>query len=179
VISVRFKPTAARSASGSLTVASSAPGSPLTVAMSGTGMAPTNLALNKPITGSTAFGTYVWPNAVDGNTTTYWESQDGTGWPQSLTVDLGSVQTIGSIALYLPPLSDWNTRTETLSVLGSTDGSTFTQIVGSAGYTFNVSTGNTATISLPSGTSSRYVRLNFTANTGWDAAQVSEFQVFP
>jgi hypothetical protein len=44
VISVRFKPTAARSASGSLTVASNAPGgSPLTVALSGTGAAPTNI----------------------------------------------------------------------------------------------------------------------------------------
>jgi glucosylceramidase len=40
VISVRFKPTAAGSASGSLTVVSNAPGSALAVALSGTGMAP-------------------------------------------------------------------------------------------------------------------------------------------
>ena len=49
----------------------------------------------------------------------------------------------------------------------------------SAGYTFNPATGNTATISLPSGTSAQYVQLSFTANTGWDAAQLSEFEVFP
>jgi hypothetical protein len=34
------------------------------------------------------------------------------------------------------------------------------------------------TIALPSGTSAQYVRLRFTGNTGWDAAQLSEFQVY-
>ncbi len=63
-------------------------------------------------------------------------------------------------------------------MLGSANGSTFTQVVASAGYTFNPSTGNTATISLPSGTSAQYVQLSFTANTGWSAAQLSEFQVY-
>jgi hypothetical protein len=161
-------------------VASSAPDSPLTVGLSGTGVtSTTNLALNKPVTGSSYYETYVPSNVTDGNTSTYWESTDGAGYPQTLTVNLGSVQTLGSITLDLPPSSAWNTRTETLSVLGSTNDSTFSQIVGSAGYTFNPSTGNTVTISLPSGTSAQYVRLSFTANTGWDAAQLSEFEIFP
>src|SRR6202044_2921842 len=30
-----------------------------------------------------------------------------------------------------------------------------------------------------SGTSARYVELSFTGNTGWSAAQLSEFEVFP
>jgi hypothetical protein len=201
-VSVTFAPRAAGWASGSLTVVGKVPGSSLTVTLSGLGVAArsstrvapssagvapssagvaptTNLALNKPTYGSSLFQNYVPSNAVDGNPLTYWESLDGAGYPQTLTVNLGSVQTIGSITLDLPPLSDWNTRTETLTVLGSTDGSTFTQIVGSAGYTFNVATGNTATFSLPSGTVAQYVRLSFTANTGWDAAQVSEFEIFP
>jgi hypothetical protein len=138
----------------------------------------TNLALNRPVTGSSIFQNYVPSNAVDGNTGTYWESTDGAGYPQTITVNLGSAQTIGSITLDLPPLSNWNTRTETLSVLGSTNGTTFTQIVGSAGYTFNPATGNTVTIGLPSGTSAQYVELSFTANTGWDAAQLSELQIY-
>jgi hypothetical protein len=138
----------------------------------------TNLALNKPVTGSSVFQNYVPSNAVDGNTSSYWESTDGAGYPQTITVNLGSAQSIGSLTLDLPPLSNWNTRTETLSVLGSTNGSTFTQIVGSAGYTFNPATGNTVTISLPSGTSAQYVQLSFTANTGWDAAQLSELQIY-
>ena len=118
-------------------------------------------------------------NVTDGNTSTYWESTDGAGYPQTITVDLGSAQSIGSVTLDLPPSTAWATRTETLSVLGSTNGSTFSQLVGSAGYTFNPSTGNTVTISLPSGTSDRYVQLSFTGNTGWTAAQLSEFEVFP
>ena len=97
-------------------------------------------------------------NVTDGNTSTYWESTDGAGYPQTITVNLGSVQSIGSITLDLPPSTTWSTRTETLSVLGSTNGTTFSQIVASAGYTFNPSTGNTVTISLPSGTSAQYVR---------------------
>jgi hypothetical protein len=144
----------------------------------GGGGSTTDLALNQPATGSSVFQNYVPSNAVDGNTSTYWESTDGAGYPQTLTVNLGSAQTIGSITLDLPPLSDWNTRTETLAVLGSANGTTFTQIVGSAGYTFNPATGNTVTISLPSGTGAQYVELNFTANTGWDAAQLSELQIY-
>jgi hypothetical protein len=34
------------------------------------------------------------------------------------------------------------------------------------------------TINLPSGTSTRYLRLSFTANTGWPAAQLSELQAY-
>jgi hypothetical protein len=79
--------------------------------------------------------------------------------------------------LDLPPSTAWGTRTQTLSILGSTDGSSFSTIVASAGYTFDPSTGNTVTITFPA-TSARYVRLNFTANTGWPAGQVSEFQVW-
>jgi hypothetical protein len=115
---------------------------------------------------------------TDGNTSTYWESSDGAGYPQTVTVNLGSVQPVGSLTLDLPPASAWSTRTETLSVLGSANGSTFTQLVPSAGYTFNPATGNTASISLPSGTSTQYVQLSFTANTGWDAAQLSELQIY-
>jgi hypothetical protein len=179
-VSVTFTPTASGAASGDLTVASNAPGSPLTVSLSGTGVtSTTNLALNQPITASSYYETYEPSNANDGNPDTYWESYDGDAYPQTITVNLGSVQSIGSITLDLPPLSDWTTRTETLSVLGSTNNSSFSQIVASAGYTFNPSTGNTVTISLPSGTSAQYVELSFTANTGWGAAQLSEFEIFP
>jgi hypothetical protein len=179
-VQVKFAPTSGGPLTGTLSVASSAPGSPLTVALAGRGItATTNLAQGQPVTASSFFQTFTPQNAVDGNTSTYWESSDGAGYPQWITVDLGSVQSIGSITLNLPPSSAWNTRTETLSVLGSTDNTTFNQIVASAGYTFNPATGNTATISLPAGTSARYVRLNFTANTGWSAAQLSEFQIFP
>ncbi len=178
--SVTFTPTATGSAAGTLSVASNAAGSPLTVALSGTGTASsnTNLALNQPVTASSDYEAYVPANVTDGNTSSYWESADGAAYPQTLTVNLGSVQSIGSVTLDLPPAAAWATRTETLSVLGFANDTTFSQIVGSAGYTFNPATGNTVTISLPSGTSAQYVQLSFTANTGWTAAQLSEFEVF-
>jgi parallel beta-helix repeat protein len=177
-VSVRFTPTASGTRTGSLTIASNASNSPATVALTGTGAGPvnTNLALNQPASSSGFTQTYAPANAVDGNTSTYWESTNNA-FPQWLQVDLGSTKSFSRIVLDLPPSTSWGTRTQTLSVLGSTDGSTFATIAGSAGYTFNPSTGNTVTITFSS-TNARYVRLNFTANTGWPAGQVSEFQVW-
>jgi parallel beta-helix repeat protein len=179
-VTVSFTPTTGGTNTGTLTVTSSANNSPTTVSLTGGGISSTtNLALNQPITASSNASGYPATNANDGNTSTYWESLDGAGYPQTLTVNLGASYSLGSITLDLPPATDWSTRTETLSVLGSTNGSSYSTIVPSAGYTFNPSTGNTVTISLPSGTSAQYVELSFTANTGWSAAQVSEFEVFP
>jgi hypothetical protein len=93
-------------------------------------------------------------------------------------VDLGSTTTIGSLVIDLPPSSAWQTRTQTLSVLGSANDSTWTTIVASATYTWNPSTGNTVTITLPSGTAERYVELDFTANSVQNGAQMSELEVF-
>ena len=179
-VNVAFAPGAAGAATGTLTVTSNAGNSPTTVALSGTGTSSTtNLALSATMTASSTYSGFPASNANDGNTSTYWESQDGAGYPQTLTANLGSVQSLGSVTLDLPPATDWSTRTQTLSVLGSTNGSTWTTLVGSTGYTFNPSTGNTASISLPAGTSDQYLELDFTGNTGWDAAQVSEFEIFP
>jgi hypothetical protein len=177
-VSVTFTPTASGTRTGSLSIASNAPGSPATVALTGTGATSsnTNLALNQPTSSSGYTQNYVPGNVVDGNTSSYWESTDNA-FPQWIQVDLGASKSISKVVLDLPPSSSWATRSQTLSVLGSTDNSTFSTIVGSASYTFNPSTGNTVTITFPS-TSPRYVRLNFTANTGWPAGQLSEFQIF-
>jgi len=176
---VTFLPATAGNATGSLTVSSNASNSTLTVALTGTGTAttggtPTNLALNQPITASSYTQTYVPANADDGNTSTYWEGTDGA-WPTTLGVDLGNTDSLSSVVLSLP--AGWGTRTQTLSVLGSTNDSTWSTLVGSATYTFNPGSNNTVTINLPSGTTDRYVELSFTANNVQNGAQVSEFQV--
>ena len=147
-----------------------------TVTAGTTAAAGTDLALNRPTSASGYTQSYVPANAVDGNTSSYWESTDNA-FPQWLQVDLGSAQGVSRIVLDLPPLTVWATRTQTLSVLGSTDGSNFSTVVGSAGYTFDPATGNTVTITFASA-SVRYLRLNFTANNGWPAGQVSELQVY-
>ncbi|MEU8269309.1 discoidin domain-containing protein, partial [Sphaerisporangium sp. NPDC049002] len=177
-VNVTFTPTATGTRTGTLSVASNDPNGPLTVALTGTGgTAPaTNLAQGRPTTETSHSQVYGSGNAVDGNASTYWESANNA-FPQSITVDLGSAVTVGRVVLKLPPATDWATRTQTLTVLGSTDGTTFTNVVGSATYTFNPATGNTATITFPA-TSRRHLRLTFTANSGWPAGQLSEFEVY-
>ena len=93
------------------------------------------------------------------------------------TVDLGAATSVSKVTLKLPPAAAWATRTQTLSVSGSTDNSSYSTVKSSAGYTFDPSNGNTATVDL-SGTSARYLRLTFTANTGWPAAQLSELEAY-
>jgi hypothetical protein len=181
-VSVTFTPTATGGASASLTVASNATNPSLTVPLTGTGTSggggtSTNLALNAPISASSYTQTYVPANADDGNTSTYWEGTNGA-WPTTLTVNLGATDSLSSVVIDLPPSSAWGTRTQTLAVLGSTDGSSFSTLAGSATYTFNPSSGNTVTIPLPSGTSDQYLRLSFTANSVQNGAQASEVQVW-
>jgi hypothetical protein len=136
-----------------------------------------NLAAGKTFTASTFTDVYPAGNAGDGNANSYWESQNNA-FPQWLQVDLGSSVAINQLVLKLPPATSWATRTETLSVQGSTNGSSFSNLVAGAGYTFNPATGNTATINLSGQATTRYVRLNFTANTGWSAGQLSELEVY-
>ncbi|MGN9763849.1 discoidin domain-containing protein [Micromonospora sp. SD12] len=119
---------------------------------------------------------YVAGNANDGNADTYWESANNA-FPQWIQADLGATVSVDRVVLKLPPSSAWQTRTQTLSVLGSTNGSSFSTLKASGGYTFNPATGNTATVSFTA-TSTRYVRVQVTGNTGWPAAQFSEVEVY-
>ena len=134
----------------------------------------TNLALGKSVAESGHTQTFVGTNANDGNTTTYWE---GAAYPNLLTVDLGSSQSVSSVKIKLNPDSAWGTRTQTLSILGSTDNVNFTTLKASATYTFDPATGNTVTITF-TGTSVRYVRLSITANSGAPAGQAAEFEIY-
>ncbi|MFV2116125.1 discoidin domain-containing protein [Micromonospora sp. LOL_025] len=135
-----------------------------------------NLALGRPAAETSHADVYVAANTVDGNPNTYWESANNA-FPQSVTVDLGANRTVSRVVLKLPPSSAWQTRTQTLSVLGSTTGSSFTTLKASAGYTFNPASGNTVTVTFAA-TSQRYLRLTFTGNSSWPAGQLSEFEVY-
>ncbi|MEU5903710.1 discoidin domain-containing protein [Micromonospora sp. NPDC047467] len=132
--------------------------------------------LSATMTASSYNQNYVAGNANDGNADTYWESANNA-FPQWIQADLGATVSVDRVVLKLPPSSAWQTRTQTLSVLGSTNGSSFTTLNASAGYTFNPATGNTATVSFTAA-STRYVRVQVTANTGWPAAQFSEVEVY-
>jgi F5/8 type C domain len=133
-----------------------------------------NLAAGKAASASSSNSGFAPANATDGNVATYWESAGGT-FPQWYQVDLGAAYDVTRIVLRLP--TSWETRTETLSVQGSQDGSSFSTAAGSAGYTFDPSTGNTATITVPT-VRLRYLRINITGNTGWPAAQIAQIEAY-
>ncbi|WP_406074131.1 discoidin domain-containing protein [Micromonospora sp. NBC_01638] len=132
--------------------------------------------LSATMTASSYNQNYVASNANDGNASTYWESANNA-FPQWIQADLGATVSVDRLVLKLPPAADWQTRTQTLSVLGSTNGSSFTTLKASAGYTFNPGSGNTATVNFTAA-STRYVRVQVTGNTGWPAAQFSEVEVY-
>jgi hypothetical protein len=111
---------------------------------------------------------------TDADQNTYWESANNA-FPQWVQVDLGSAQSTSRVVLQLP--ASWGARNETLSVLGSTDATTWTTVKASASYAFAPASNNTVTITFTA-TTQRYFRLNITANTGWPAGQISGFQVW-
>jgi subtilase family serine protease len=142
----------------------------ITVGSGGSG----NLAQGKSLTASSYTQTYVASNANDGNVNTYWEGA-ANSYPNMLTVDLGSTQTVGKVVLKLN--ASWGSRTQTIQVLSSTDNVTYTARAASATYTFNPASANTVTITFTA-TGARYVRLSFTSNSGATAGQAAEFEVY-
>ncbi|MFV2114725.1 CARDB domain-containing protein [Micromonospora sp. LOL_025] len=135
-----------------------------------------NLSTGKAVSASGSHGGYVAANVNDGNQQTYWESPSNA-FPQWVQIDLGSSVTVDQVKLKLPPSTDWGTRTQTIAVQGSTNGSTFGTLSGAAGRVFNPATANTVTIDFAA-TAVRHVRLTITGNTGWPAAQIAEFEVY-
>ncbi len=92
----------------------------------------------------------------------------------SRRVDLGAARSVSRVVLRLP--AGWGARTQTLSLQAGADGSTFTTVKAAAAYAFDPAADNTVTLTLPA-TVQRWFRLTVTANSGWPAGQLSEFEV--
>ncbi|MFI6316840.1 discoidin domain-containing protein [Nonomuraea sp. NPDC050556] len=135
-----------------------------------------NLSPGKATQASSSLPDYPVSNVNDGNQATYWESANNA-FPQWARIDLGAPTSVDQIVLKVPAPAAWQTRTQTLTVQGGADGTTFSTVKASAGYTFNPATGNAVTIDFPAATH-RYWRVLITANTGWPAAQISEFEIY-
>jgi hypothetical protein len=167
-----FNPLVSKNYSGLLTIDSTSAAGPYVVGLNGVGFDPDgNLALGRTVTSSSQAADYFGPyRLVDGDQSSYFESQDGT-FPQTVTLDLGEPFSVDRIVLSLP--SNWGTRVETIAV--SADGS---PLIPPADYTFDPSVDtNHVTITFPAVTAQK-LTLTFTNNTGWPAAQISEFEVY-
>lgn len=133
-----------------------------------------NLALNKPASANNAQPGFAAGHATDGNASTYYEG-GANSYPHTLTVDLGSVQSVNRVVVKLP--ASWGARTQTLAVLGSADNSAYSTLKPSAGYAFNPAADNAVQIDFAS-VSVRYVRLSFSANSGATGGQAAELEVY-
>ncbi|SMF73304.1 CARDB domain-containing protein [Streptomyces sp. Amel2xC10] len=134
-----------------------------------------NLALGRPATAGGAHAEYPARNITDGVQATYWEGPAGS-FPQWAQVDLGAAREVDRVVLKLP--TGWGGRNETLSVQGSTDGSGFSTLAASAVRVFDPAQANTVSVALAAPADVRYVRVNVSGNTGWNAAQLSELEVY-
>jgi hypothetical protein len=102
--------------------------------------------------------------AVDGSTTTRWSSAFSD--PQSLTVDLGSVQTICQVVI------NWETAyASAFQIQTSTDNTNWTSI-----YSTTTGTGGVQTLAVSG--SGRYIRMLGTARASQWGYSIWEFQVF-
>ncbi|WP_043616487.1 discoidin domain-containing protein [Nonomuraea candida] len=132
--------------------------------------AETNLAAGKPATASSHTDVYRPAHVTDGNQATYWESANHA-FPQWIQVDLGATATLTRVVLKLP--TGWPSRTQTLTLQGSTNGTAFTTITASATHALNPA----ATLTFPA-TTTRHLRVHITANSAWPAAQLSELEAW-
>ncbi|MFE6335916.1 CARDB domain-containing protein [Streptomyces sp. NPDC057798] len=133
-----------------------------------------NLALGRAATAGGAHGGYPATNVTDGSQQSYWEGPTGS-FPQWVQVDLGSQVPLDRVALKLP--TGWEGRSQSLAILGSSDGGSFTTLAGAQARAFAPSEANTVHIDLPSATA-RFVRVQVASNSGWNAAQLSELEIY-
>ncbi|MGW0549519.1 discoidin domain-containing protein [Streptomyces altiplanensis] len=167
---MRIRNWRSRSMSAVIVTSLLALGGPLTTARAAGGP---NIALGDAAAASSAHSEYGARNITDGNQGTYWQSS-GTTLPQWVQADLGATTRVDEVVLKVP--AGWESRSQTLSVQGSADGTSFATLKNSASYTFSPGAGNTVTVSFPA-TRARFVRINITDNSGWEAAQLSELEV--
>ncbi|MGW0563319.1 CARDB domain-containing protein [Streptomyces sp. NPDC003016] len=133
-----------------------------------------NLALGKSAKAGGAHGAYPAGNVTDGSQQSYWEGPAGA-FPQWVQVDLGGDVRADRVALKLP--TGWEARNQTLNVQGSTDGSAFSTLAASSARTFDPAKVNTVSIGFTAATV-RFVRVQVSSNSGWNAAQLSELEVY-
>jgi hypothetical protein len=133
--------------------------------------APVNLALTGTVTANSTLSGFPASNASDGNLNTYWQA---TASSATLTLHLAQADPVARVVLELP--QGWGTRSQTVEVDGSANGSTWTTLATSAVYQFTVGS-NVVPIAVPKATET-YLRLDISANTAQGAPQIDEFQAY-
>ncbi|WP_179232833.1 discoidin domain-containing protein [Paenibacillus rigui] len=127
-----------------------------------------NLALGKTYSASTTWSaSYPAANAFDGSTTTRWSASSGSLNNQWVTVDFGTATAYSQVVLKEITYQ----RVSSYKLQSSTDGTTFTDIAGTAGTTVGAS----KTINFTPVTS-RYLRIYITTAT--DVPTINEIEAY-
>lgn len=123
--------------------------------------------------------TYTAQKSIDGRTTgaSYWEGESDA-YPNELTLTYkeGPV-TVHAIRVCVCPDTLWGKRTQTFSVLYTTDGETRQELIPEASYEFNPDSGNEVILTFDQ-VELQSIILSFTGNTGAKGAQVAEWEVY-
>lgn len=135
-----------------------------------------NLALGAPVIVSSRIYDFTGNKAVDGDILTYWEGA-AKKWPGTIEVDLVSAQQVGTAVLRLNPKRVWNKRVQVFSVQISEDGSNFTEYLPEAEYVFDP-VANENVVAVPLNVRAKAIRFVFTANSGANAAQIAELELY-
>lgn len=136
-----------------------------------------NLALGKKVTQNGSTQIYQCRNAVDGDRFTYWEGLQNS-YPSIITVDLEQAQEISGFGILLNPRQIWSARTQEVEIQISSDGEEFSTLIPAQTVEFDPMTDNRCYLPLEENAEARYVRFVFTANTGADAGQAAEIEVY-
>lgn len=121
---------------------------------------------------------YLVNKANDGDKmgASYWEGAVGA-YPNIITANFEEAESVHAIKVCLCPQSVWGARIQTFSVEVSNDGENFTELIGEKEYEFDPNTANEVVLEFDE-VSVKSLRLVFTANTGAEAAQVAELEIY-
>ena len=135
-----------------------------------------NLALGAPIVANNKIYDFVGSKAADGDVNTYWEGA-ANKYPNTIQVDLINSTQLDIAVLKLNPQKIWGKRVQTFAVEIGDNGSDFTSLIPETNYEFNpLENSNTVVIKLNA--KARYLRFTFTKNTGANAGQLAELEVY-
>ena len=141
---------------------------------------PPELPVPSASSSSALYGRFVADNAIDGDTATFWSSADSAApTAETLTLDLGSVQTVGkvrSLPGYFASLFP-----SSFQIRLSSDGTTWSDAVTETGYTAQSGVWYEKKFSSQN---ARYVQLAITATklyspNGLCYAEIGEFEAYP
>ena len=97
---------------------------------------------------------------------------------RDITVDLEEPQKISGFGILLNPRQIWNARTQDVEIQTSDDGEEFATLLPAQTVEFDPMTDNRCYLPLDESVQARYVRFVFTANSGADAGQAAEIEVY-